>query len=641
MVRLLLLFFFVSMSISLCGQEVVTSDNAPKKVLKIYQKAEKCLSKGETEEALEKLQKAILEEPRFMDAYLKIAAIHYELGQFENAATSFKSALELDPDNFRLVQSVAVSYEKAKNNTSAITYFTQLLSFEDKLNEEYREEIKEKIETFSFRQDALKNPVPFAPVLLPSNINDPKRSEYSPSLTADGKRLFFTRLVSNQEDIYFSEMDSSGEWSVAKMLPNLNTLENEGAHNISADGKIILFTYCSDGKRSNVRGCNIYVSFKQKGLWTTPQYFDAINSKAWDTQPNVSSDGKTVIFTSLRPGGYGNSDLWWSKRNEDGKWTIPENLGDVINTRLREESPFLHPDGKSLYFKSEGHPGMGSFDLFRSELQENGKWSKPENLGYPINTEDHEGSMIISLDGKTAIYSRGNGKVSFDRTQSDLFTFTLPESARAKPVGFVKIRVYDAESKLPIEANIKVQSSFGLINSYETDNEASRLVTLPLGQDYSLNIEKEAYYFYSERFELNTLNTEKSAFEIEVYLQPIKDVVAEENEPIILKNILFETGSYQLKEESFFELDQLFRLLSDNSKLKIEVRGHTDNVGDDAANQLLSENRAKSVYDYLVQKGISKDRLTFVGFGESKPIASNESEIGREINRRTEFITKQ
>jgi len=640
MLRLFSLFVFLSMSIFLSAQDIITRKNAPKKVLKLYEKAEKCFAKKQYDEGIEKLQKAVTLEPRFIDGHLRLGGIYYSNDDPRNALISFGKAYALDSTNLKITQSLALSHERAENYSEAYYYFLEYKEKAHNIKAEYRRRIDKKLEDFLFRKDALANKFPFDPQPLSSAINTTNYSEYSPSLTADGNRLFFTRVTGNQEDIYYAEKDTTGNWSEAQMLPNLNTLENEGAHNISADGKTILFTFCSDRPDRQYRGCNIYASFKRKGKWTKPAYFDALNSKAWDTQPNISADGNTIIFVSKRPGGKGASDLWASSRNAEGKWTAPKNL-ESINTYMREESPFLHADGKTLYFKSEGHAGMGSFDLFKSTMGDDGQWMKPVNLGYPINTHAHEGSMIVSLDGKTAFYSRGNGEVKFDKNRTDIYTFELPEEARAEPIGFVSLATFDAETKLPLSANISIQSSKGDIRDFKTDSEASKLIVMPLGEDYSLNIDKENYYFHSERFELQALNTAETAFEIKVYLRPIKEVVVEQPEPIVLKNVLFKTGSYELLPESYFELGQLITLLSENEQLLIEVRGHTDNIGDESDNQMLSENRAKAVNDYLIQRGISKERLTFVGFGEKQPIASNDSEEGRKTNRRTEFIIIQ
>ena len=633
------LFFFMPML--LCGQTVVTEKNAPKSIIKLYKSAQKCVDKKEIGEAIEKLEKAVEKEPAFIDAHLQLGGLYYSRGEYKQAIDHFSRAEKLDADyNVRVFQALAQSYEAVSNYEQASSYYEKYLSKDDKVREDYKKEVERKIRDFEFRTNAIANPVPFSPTKLSVKINSDQYSEYLPSLTADSERIFFTRVTQNQEDIYYSEKDSIGQWIEAVMLPNLNTLENEGAHSISANGKTILFTSCTDGRNGGPRGCNIYAAFKRGGNWSKPAFFDAINSKAWDSQPTISADGQIIVFASRRKGGKGGSDLWWTKRNENGRWSKPENMDSIINTTSREESPFLHPDGKTLYFKSDGHPGMGSFDLFKSKLNDDGSWSTPLNLGYPINTEDHEGALIVALDGKTAYYSRGDGDVGFDKSNTDIYTFTLPDIVSAYPVGFANIKVVDAETLEVLAASVNIQSSQGQLRSINTDQEGESLIILPIGENFSINIDKEGYYFHSERFELVDSNaTSASAFEVTIPLSkivPVKEVAAE---PVILKNVLFETGSYDLKSESYFELDNLVRLLNQNPGLKIEIRGHTDDVGDDGANQILSEKRARSVYDFLIKNEIDGTRLNYVGLGETQPIASNETEEGRQMNRRTEFLT--
>ncbi|WP_235298421.1 OmpA family protein [Portibacter marinus] len=633
-----LFLFFVPMVLG--GQSIVTENNAPKALSKLYEKAQKCISENKVEEAIDKLEKALEKESKFIDAHLQLGGLLYSNQSYEQAIDHFKSAIDLDSTyNVRAYQALAQSYEASKNFQEAIDTYKVYLLKDKKIRPEYRNEVEKKIRDFEFRKYALANPLPFDPVMLPEAINSPNYSEYLPSLTADGQKLFFTRVTQNQEDIYYAEKDSLDNWTEAQLLPNLNTLENEGAHAISANGKTILFTFCSDGRNRTPRGCNIYAAFKKEGVWSRPTFFDAINSNAWDSQPSISADGEIIIFASKRPGGHGESDLWWSKRNEEGKWLIPQNLGPVINTPFKEESPFLHPDGKTLYFKSDGHPGMGSFDLFKSELGSDGQWSDPVNLGYPINTEDHEGAMIVGLDGKTAYYSKGSGTVGFDRNHTDIYTFELPKASSADPVGFVRINVYDAKTHNPLAARVDIQSSSRLARSRVTDSEGEVLVILPVGENFSINIDKENYYLHSERIELDNPSTSETAFEVNIYLKKVEPIVEADPEPVILKNVLFETGSFELLEESFFELNHLVDLLKENPDLKIEIRGHTDNVGPEEDNQLLSENRAKSVYEYLTRKGVQSERLSYRGLGESQPISTNETEEGRRLNRRTEFIT--
>lgn len=636
------LFTFLFCYTYLPAQSVTNKNNAAKGIINLYKKAEKQWYSGQKDKAEKLFKKTIQKDPNFIDGYLRLGGMAYEEGHFPDAIEYFKHALSLDRNyDTKLYQALSLSHEKLKNYQTAADYISEYLTSSADLKIEEKERMIRKKEHLEFRSYAINNPVPFHPEKLPEMINTSEFSEYLPSLTADEQLIFFTRVSENQEDIYYSIKDENGNWQESKMMPNINTFENEGAHTISADGRTIAFTFCSDGRGGKPRGCNIYISFLKNNSWTSPAYFEAINSSSWDSQPNFSADGRTIIFTSRRPGGNGGSDLYWSKKDADGIWGKPVNLGPVINTSGNEESPFLHADGKTLFFNSDNHPGMGSFDLFYSRLLPDHSWTKPENLGYPINTEEHEGALIISLDGQTAYYSRGDGGVNFDQKQTDIYTFELPEKLRPAPVGFVQITVIDKETLLPLPSEINLLASadnIGTEDSFKTDDEGVLLIPLPLGKNYSLVIEKTGYLLYSDRFELLELDQKETAFKMAVYLTRItEDTIADES-PIVLRNVLFETNSYKIKEESFFELDKLFQLLLENPKIKIEIRGHTDNIGSEEDNLLLSENRARSVYEYLLLKGISEDRLSYKGFGESKPLDSNDDENGRRNNRRTEFV---
>ena len=311
----------------------------------------------------------------------------------------------------------------------------------------------------------------------------------------------------------------------------------------------------------------------------------------------------------------------------------------------------MHPDGSTLYFTSEGHAGMGGKDLFLSRIDSTGNWGEPQNLGYPINTKDNEGTITVSLDGKTAYFGRGNG----NEKKYDLYQFALHEKARPLPVTYVRATVRDAVTKEIIQGakldfvDLGTQKSS---NVSLTDENGAFLVCLPFGKNYALNVSKTGYAFSSENFNLTETATFDKPFTLEIWLQQVaiaanKPTDTEggkiepskiEDKPIILKNVFFETGKADLKRESQTELNKLKLLLQENPTMRIEISGHTDNVGTDTDNQILSEKRAKAVRDFLVANGIAADRLTFRGFGKTKPIDSNDTEGGRAANRRTEFV---
>ena len=624
------------------GQEVVSLKNAPTSVLKLYQKAEKQIRKKDYPKAICFLEKAIKKEALFIDGILKIGGLYYEKSNFQQAKEYFLRAIELDSTyDYRALQALSLSLEKNKEYQEA-AYFLKKYRSQPNLSEEGMRKTDRKIKTLEFIATSRANPTLIDIQKLGSTVNT-SNFENWPSLTADGNTMFFTRLTENQEDLYYTQKDSLGQWSDAKMMPNINTYENEGAHCTSADGKIVLFTYCSDGRAGQAKGCNIYISRKRGETWSSPVYFNEINSSAWDSQPNISGDGKTIIFSSTRKGGKGKADLWISTIGTDGKWGAPKNLGDVINTRGDDGAPFFHPDGKTLYFMSDHHIGLGSNDLFYTKMGENNKWRKPVNLGFPINGEYHEGAMVVSLDGKTAYFSRGNLAENAQRNDLDIYTFELPPESRAHPMGFVKINVKDAVTLEALVSNVEIQStdeSSDTKSQFMTDEEGSILIPLEIGKNHSFNVNKSGYYFKSERIELSEPLLVEDAYELELLLDPIAPSVAIVEKPVVLKNVLFETGSYALLESSGFELGKLVELLDNNLKLKIEIRGHTDNVGEGSDNDILSEQRAKAIFTYLIGRGISADRLSYKGFGEKKPIDTNETVQGRKNNRRTEFVIK-
>ncbi|MBK7408545.1 MAG: OmpA family protein [Saprospirales bacterium] len=371
---------------------------------------------------------------------------------------------------------------------------------------------------------------------------------------------------------------------------------------------------------------------------------EPVNTGAWESQPSLSGDGKSLYFASDRIDGKGGKDIWVSYRSADGSWGAPQNLGDTINTSKDEQGPFIHPDGQTLYFMSDGHPGMGSADIFFSRRTPGGPWQTPVNMGYPINSKSAEGLLVVSIDGKTAYFASNrsdlNPTTSYGKPTYDLYSFELYEAARPAPVTYVKAVVRDADTRLPLEAVAEfLDLETGQIAAgATTDKDGQFLVVLPAGKNYALNVSKPKYLFFSEHFELKEPASVEKPFLLEIELQPISQNGAPvEEKAIVLKNVFFESGSALLLPESKGELEKLRNLLEENPGLRIQINGHTDNVGSEADNQSLSEQRAKAVYSYLADKGIDRLRLRFKGFGESRPVDTNETEEGRQHNRRTEF----
>jgi outer membrane protein OmpA-like peptidoglycan-associated protein len=478
------------------------------------------------------------------------------------------------------------------------------------------------------KQHPSKNYV-FEPKNLGDSINT-EYGEYYPSITIDGKKLIFTRRIKSDEDFYECTL-LNGKWSKAVPLEGMvNTNLNEGAQNISQDGEWIIFTGCNypEGQGS----CDLYISYKTVKGWLEPTNLGPnINTDFWESSPSLSPDKRDLYFSSDQPGGYGGRDIWVAHRNENGKWSRPENLGPDINTNGNEGSAFMYADNQTLFFNSNGHPGYGQTDLFFTKKQADSSWSTPVNLGYPVNTINDEGSLIVAPDGTTAYYA---SDPSDSRGALDLYSFQLREDIRPPKTLWVKGKVYDSKTKLGLPSSVELTdiNSQRLVSKVQTDELGNYLTTLPIGNNYAFNVNRKGYLFYSENYDLTNGNID-SVFQADIPLQPI-----ETGAIIILKNIFFDTKMTELKPASIAELNKVLQLMLDNPTLKILITGHTDNIGKPQDNFTLSNGRALSVINYLLaSKQIEKNRLQYKGLGATKPVADNTTEQGRAINRRTEL----
>ena len=482
--------------------------------------------------------------------------------------------------------------------------------------------------------------MPFVPKNLGDSINT-EFDEFVNGITADGERLYFTRwdprtklLGSeenyNEEFYVSSRVDSS--WRKALNLgPPVNSEGNEGALSISPDGNLIFFAACN--RDDGLGSCDIYQSKRIGKHWSEPENLgEKVNSPQWDSQPSFSSDGKTLYFASKRPGGKGSSDIWKTVRNSDGSWNTPVNLGDSVNTTAEEMAPFIHADDQTLYFSSKGHLGLGGYDLFFTRKKADGSWQKAVNMGYPINTSADEITLVINAKGDLAYISSdklgGKGK-------QDIYQFPLYKDARPLMTTYFKGIVFDEETKAKLSAHfelIDLTTRKTVAESQSDRITGEFLLVLPTERNYALNVSLNGYLFYSDNFMLTGINSKSDPFIRNIPLKPIKI-----GEAVVLKNIFFDTDKFILKDESVAELEKLLMLLKKNPSLKIEISGHTDNVGSAEHNHELSRNRAKAVYDYLVQQQIAPARLSYEGYGFDKPIDDNSTEPGRANNRRTEF----
>ena len=639
---ILFIAFFVVLS---CKAQLppgeYTSTN--KKAIASFESALKNHYSGFDEKAKEDVLKAIEKDPVFIEPHFLLAEIYQINKQIQEAIDEYIKGISINPtfnlNNYFALAQLEIYIGKY---TDAKKDYERFLK-KPHPNPDSKDIAERQLDNCNFAIEAMKSPVPFDPKNMGDGINS-NLDEYFPAVTADDQTFLYTRNNRNekaplQEDFLVSKK-TDGVWQKANLIGNgINTSGNEGAPSLSSDGQILFFVACEEApgsygpNRKGYGSCDIFYSQKVGENWSKPYNVGpSINSKFYETQPSFAADGKTLYFVSARIGGVGETDIYVSNLKNDGSWSSPRNLGPKINTPGKEESVFIHPDGKTLYFGSNGHVGMGKLDLYVSHMDEKGEWGTPVNLGYPINTFADENSLLVGATGDIAYFasSRSGGFGGLD-----IYKFDLYEAARPGKITYVKGKVYDAKTKQPLGAHfelIDLETAKSVIESDANSGNGEFLVTLPVDKNYALNVSQPGYLFYSENFALKELADKTKPFLMDVPLQPI-----DTGNVVELKNVFFETAKYDLRPESKVELNKLVTFLNLNKTLRIELSGHTDNVGDKKMNQVLSQNRAKAVQDYLIANGIDAKRLTYKGYGDTKPKVKNDSDEHRQMNRRTEF----
>ena len=622
---------------SLSQQRRFTTEN--RRALSSYEMAIEAYHKYDYGNAIMHLQNAIKQDGRFVEAHLLLSQIYHQNNQLELAIVSAEEAIRINPEFFPNIYiqlgDIHIKrgeYQRAYNHLKTFIGFTNVRPDPKKLAERY-------ILNCEFALHALENPVPFTPINLGPNVNT-NLDEYWPSLSADENTLVITVNVpkdptmseimyNRQEDFYITTRGPDGEWQPIRSIgPPINTPHfNEGAQSLTADGQRMYYTVCPR------RLCDLYFSDRQpNGRWGNPQKLPMpVNTpSSSEKQPSISPDGKTLYFVSNRNGGLGNFDIWRSHRLDDNRWSQPENLGETINTPYNEQSPFIHFDNQTLYFSSDGHVGMGGLDIFMTRMINDTTWSKPVNLGYPINTHRDEDGLIVNAKGTMAYFSSDIRRES----GRDIYKFEIPEEVSPIPASYISGLITDARSGWPLRANfnlVDVTSNQEIMNT-NASSEGSFFLTIPTNRNYALFASHPGYLFHSMHFSLEGVHTAEEPYHLNIELNPIRV-----GSTMVMRNIFFETDSYELKPESIVELNKLLELLKLNPSMKIEVGGHTDNVGTAAYNLTLSENRAKSVANFLTSNGVDKTRITSKGYGLTKPIGDNNTEKGRAQNRRTEI----
>ena len=477
------------------------------------------------------------------------------------------------------------------------------------------------------------------PENLGPNVNS-AYSDLSPHITPDGKTLFISRYPENnngKNNIWVSSLQEDGTWSIAKNVGTPLNVQGSSTsvQSITPDGNTLLLSNIYRYFDGSVSGGGCSISWRQRGGWAFPkaQTIDKFENKNQYVNYCLSNSGRFLLMAIEKKKGYGEKDLWVSFKELENNWSKPVNLGAIVNTKGGEFSPFLAADDKTLYFASDGHKGFGDADVWMSKRLDDTwtNWSTPINLGDQINTPDFDAYFSIDAAGEYAYFASaksGQGK-------SDIFRIKMPQEAKPDPVVLIYGKVYDKKTGEPIKANISYEllpSGIEVGTASTSPEDDVYKIVLPYGKNYGFMASASNYYSITENLDLNHL-TEYKELEVNLYLAPI-----EKNEAIRLNNIFFEFGKATLKEESYPELTRLIKLLNDNPTINIEISGHTDNVGSDDDNLELSKNRAASVVKYLTQNGIKAGRLTSQGYGETKPLATNDTEEGRQLNRRVEFM---
>ncbi len=625
-------FFFIS--------QVFAQHKTSPKALRLYQSAERLLP-FDSKQALALYQQVVEVDSNFAAPYMRIGQIlSHELDKENEVLRYFKRAVALDSNEIafsNIYKILGEHYLREGSYQIAQKYLEDYLRLHPNASNATSRSIKRSLKQSLFAQkewEKTRASVQNSP--LPVFLNAKLHQSY-PVMTADLTSLIFT-INNGDEDIVISERTTSGWTSPVSISTNINSSQNEGTCAISADGRMLIFTACD---RSDGYGkCDLYETRKTGTQWSTPRNLGkVINSPHWESQPSLSADGHTLYFSSDRPGGQGGKDIWVSEADAEGFWQIPQNLGSLINTEFDEISPFIHTNNVSLFFSSDGREGMGGFDVFVSKKIK-ANWSQPAHFGYPLNDHAHQIGFYISPDCQEMLYSyqyHATQRTYQNLPQTVICRTPLPDSlvAWCPVVMFIKGMVRDGQTSEPLGARVTIQSihdSSNQVSNYTSDDSTGKfLFVYPKNVKVNVSIEKEGYYPLHWELELDSLL--KSA-------SPSLDVVLwkwEQNRSIRIKNILFLNNKTDLDSTSSGELKQLADYLLKYPYLKIQIEGHTDDVGQQDKNMDLSLRRALTVVDYLQQAGVMPTRLQAKGFGSTKPLVENISDENRRQNRRVEW----
>ena len=643
------LFIFCSLFI------LHASSGQDTKAKELYAQSIRLFGERKAGEAIPYMEQAVKQDPAFSDAYLKLGQLYEFTKRFEPAMDAYRNAIRLQPDSPAsggAYQSLSTTLIRLGRYSEALPYLEKFQTMFPAQSVQGRR-IGRLIETARFGQEAVQHPQPVDPKPL-SPVLQTTPSQYFPVLTADEQTLVFTALKPEGDEDLLTATFNGETWSPPVSLsPGINTPDNEGTATLSADGRMLVFTACQG--RKGFGSCDLYMSRKTGSDWSAPENLGpTINTRFYESQPSLSADGRRLYFVSDRPGGKGQRDIWRSDLDQKGTWSAPANVGNPINTAFNEASPFIHANGQSLFFASDGHVGMGGYDLFvadstglpvapvasTSAQGQSTGWSVPTNLGYPINTSEDQASLFVAANGTRAYYSFEEQKDGVSQ-KSRLYVFDLPESLRERirPVSYLKGIIADSKTKKPLAATVELVDlkTNQVISRVQADTQTGQYTTvLPSGGEYALYVNVPGYLFKSLSFDFTRKNSRATESGLSLSV-PMEPAVGGTSARETLSNLFFDSGRYDLADKSRTELDRLSAFLQANPAVTVEISGHTDDVGDEAANLVLSQKRAQAVVTYLTKAGIATERIRAVGYGKKRPLVPNTTDENRRQNRRIEW----
>lgn len=622
---------------SLCAVHAQTYSIIDSKAIKLFEKGEELTLSRRYTEAIESYQSAIEREGSFLEAYVKMSQLYITLGDLENAErVALAGEKRLAGKNAKPENTAEYGwlfsnlYLKQGKFEAAYKRFSEsdALFDESFKNSVYYRDMRAQMD---FLATQIGNSMSIEKEKLPDPLNS-FRLQYFPVLTADGEQILFTKRDGtgnfDKEDIFVAYSDGNDNWTnPVSIASTINSQYNEGTCSVTADGNILIYTSCDapDSEGS----CDLYVAYKVNGNWQRPKNMGkSVNSRSWDSQPSLSADGRILFFSSNRKGGFGGNDIWYSVRMKDGSWAEAKNLGNTVNTAKDEISPFMFFNNEILFFASNGHQGFGGMDIFLSRVKE-GDFQAPENLGLPINDQLDQVALFITAQKDYAYFT----ELTEDGGENDhslLYRFRFPEEIYlGENLTVTEGQVFNSRTGVPIDATLSLVSltNDSTLYQFKADGKTGDFTMLYPDRAFSgLYVEKKGFLpkiFNVERDKLQNVK------DLKIDLTPVAS-----GEQFVFENVFFDFDKYELKEESMSSLKRLLKFLEENPNVNIEIQGHTDNVGQKEYNKVLSLNRAKSVQNYLVDKGMHPARVMVIGKGDSEPMVKNDSPENQALNRR-------